>query len=142
MTATTEPFARALAVELAGVATVDIEDHAEGTIVTIKPAEPTARDLSWMELRHGGGVVLQVGEQGGRWELDMPHDLDFMADLIGSVIAGRVVEVFARGRSRVTVTLADGTTETETGYDGCAGCLPLPFWRHWSRTVRYAPYRR
>jgi hypothetical protein len=36
--------------------------------------------------------------------------------------------------------LADGTVEKETGYDGLPGCLPLPFWRQWSRQVHYSPY--
>jgi hypothetical protein len=57
------------------------------------------------------------------------------------VIAGRVTEVFAYRRSRVTVTLEDGSTESETGYDGLTAWLPLPLWPRWSRTVRYLPYR-
>lgn len=140
MTAPTEWLARELAAELGDAATVDIEAFADGISVTMKPVDPAARSIWWVDF--AGNVVLQAGEQGGRWELDLPMDLEFMGDLARSVIAGRVVEVFARGRSRVTVTLADGSSETETGYDGCAGCLPLPFWRHWSRAVHYAAYRR
>ena len=70
-----------------------------------------------------------------------PEGLAFLEDVARSVIAGRVREVMARGRSRVAVTLADGSAETETGYEGLAGCLPLPLWRRWSRAVQYAAYR-
>lgn len=58
-----------------------------------------------------------------------------------SVVAGRVTEVFAFRRSRVTVTLGDGSAEVETGYEGLGACLPLPLWPRWSRTTRYLPYR-
>lgn len=139
MTAPTLPLARGLAAELGELATVDIGPVAEGIGVTVRPVNPAARDFGWVDF--AGDVVLQIGEQGGRWELEMPHDLEFLAELARSVIAGRVVEVFARRRSAVTVTLADGSTETEVGYDGLGGCLPLPFWRRWSRTVHYAAYR-
>ena len=58
-----------------------------------------------------------------------------------SVVAGRVSEVFAYRRSRVTVTFADGSAQTETGYDGLLAGLPLPLWPRWARRTRYLPYR-
>ncbi|GIM95018.1 hypothetical protein Ato02nite_068110 [Paractinoplanes toevensis] len=58
-----------------------------------------------------------------------------------SVVAGRVSEVFAYRRSRVTVTLPDGSAAVETGYDGLTACLPLPLWPRWSPTTHYLPYR-
>jgi hypothetical protein len=56
------------------------------------------------------------------------------------VIAGRVVEVIGPSRSRVTVTLADGRTDTTSGATELSGCLPMPFWTKWGRKVRYTPY--
>jgi hypothetical protein len=47
----------------------------------------------------------------------------------------------ARSVSCVVVVLADGSRATETGYSSPTGCLPMPFWPRWSRTVRYLPYR-
>lgn len=58
-----------------------------------------------------------------------------------ALVAGRVSEVFGPGRSRVTVTLADGTSQSELGLTAPAGCLPLPFWTRWGRRVHYTPYR-
>ena len=90
----------------------------------------------------GDEIVVEVGQFGGRWEIGAEEeDLAFLEDLVRSVIAGRVSEVFAVGRSRVVVTLAEGTQAVETGYDGPAGCLPLPLWPRWSRKIQYLPYQ-
>jgi hypothetical protein len=133
-------LAKQLAQELVGTATVEIDNVEIGIVVTVTPTNPHGRRFGWMDF--AGQLVVEVGDYGGRWELEArPEDLAFLEDIARSVIAGRVREVFALGRSSVSVTLADGSVATETGYQAPAGCLPLPFWRRWSRSVRYAPYR-
>lgn len=52
-------------------------------------------------------------------------------------MAGRVRETFGRHRSRVEVTLADGTAIVETGY---ASLLPTPGWVKRGPVVQYRPY--
>ncbi len=87
-------------------------------------------------------IIVSAGEIGGRWELGADaDDLAFLRDLVMSVVAGRVSEVFSCRRSRVTVVFPDGSADTETGYEGLAGCLPLPLWPSWSRRTQYLPYR-
>ncbi len=77
---------------------------------------------------------------GRRWELGTTQqDLDMLEGIVRSVVAGRVEEVHAPGRSHVTVTLADGSRSSETGYESCLP-LPLPFWRRWSRRTIYSAY--
>ncbi|MBQ1072616.1 hypothetical protein KBX06_05455 [Micromonospora sp. C31] len=133
-------FAKQLARELVGVATVEIDGIQGGTSVDVTPRNPHARAFGWMDFSQQ--LILQVGGYGGRWELDAgPEDVALLEGIARSVIAGRVREVFAPGRSAISVTLADGAVETEIGGEAPAGCLPLPFWRRWSRSVQYAPYR-
>lgn len=134
------PLAHRLAVELDGVAEIEIGRTGSGLAVQVTPHRSGARPIEWTDF--GDEIVVQVGDIGGRWELSAEAaDLAFMQDLVMSVIAGRVSEVFAYRRSRVTVTLPDGSAEVETGYDGLTACLPLPLWPRWSRTTRYLPYR-
>ncbi len=111
-----------------------------GSLVRITPTRNDALGLVWIELRYG--VVLETsGGPGGRWELSRSEeDIDFLEDIVESVIAGRVVEVFGPARSRVTVTLADGRTFSERGAVASEGCLPMPLWTKWGRKVHYAPY--
>ncbi|MFC7547186.1 hypothetical protein [Plantactinospora sp. GCM10030261] len=133
-------LARRLAHELADVASVEINKMDRGLSVTITPNNAQARSFGWVDFPEE--VILHVGEVGGRWELGSgPDDMTFLAAVARSVVAGHVREVFARGRSVVSVMLADGSIETETGYEGLVGCLPLPFWRRWSKSIQYAPYR-
>lgn len=54
-----------------------------------------------------------------------------------SVVAGRVRELVFPGRSRVEVTLADGSVVVETAVDLP---VPLPGWRRWARVVEHEPY--
>jgi hypothetical protein len=127
-------LARKLSGELAGVAEVTITEIAPGVSVDVVPRRDGARSISWADF--GSEIVVQVGEFGGRWEIGGDdEDLAFLEDIVRSVIAGRVSEVFAVARSRVVVTLDDGSHEAETGYDGLAGCLPLPLWPRWSRKI-------
>lgn len=132
--------ARQLAKELAGAATVEVNSIEGGILVNVTPSNPDARAFGWTDFSEE--IVLAVGDYGGRWELEAgPEDLALLEDIARSVIAGRVREVFAPGRSAVSIMLADGSVETEIGGDVPVGCLPLPFWRRWSRSVHYAPYR-
>ncbi|WP_431926811.1 hypothetical protein [Micromonospora wenchangensis] len=138
-TAATLGLATRLARELAGAAEVKIEDTEWGLSVTITPINRSARAFGWADF--GDEIVLQIGEYGGRWELrQVPEDLAFLDDMARSVVAGRVREVLARKRSLVEVVMPDGSVETHTGYEGLAGCLPLPAWRRRSRSIQYAPY--
>lgn len=132
-------FANVLTGELAGTADVTVTEINSGVSVTVVPYRTGARSVTWAEL--GEEVVIQVGQFGGRWEIGAEEeDLAFLEDLVRSVIAGRVSEVLAVRRSRVAVTLDDGTQVAETGYDGPGGCLPLPVWPRWSRRIQYLPY--
>jgi hypothetical protein len=133
-------LAAGLVVELSDAARVLIDEVSGGMSVDVVPYRVGARSVSWVDF--GDEIIVQVGEFGGRWELGGNEvDLAFLEDLVRSVVAGRVVEVFGVRRSRVVMVLADGTKETETGYDGPAGCLPMPLWPRWSRKVQYLPYR-
>ncbi|MEU9824991.1 hypothetical protein [Micromonospora chersina] len=133
-------FARQLAKELAGAATVEVDSIEGGISVDVTPRNPNARAFGWTDFSEE--LILGVGDYGGRWELEAgPEDVALLEDIARSVVAGRVREVSAPGRSAVSVTLADGSVETEIGGEAPAGCLPLPFWRRWSRSVQYAPYK-
>ncbi|MEU5946787.1 hypothetical protein ABZ793_14640 [Micromonospora sp. NPDC047465] len=133
-------IARQLARELVGVATVEVVGIKGGISVDVTPCNRDARAFGWADFSHE--LILQVGNYGGRWELGAgPEDVALLEDIARSVIAGRVREVFAPGRSAISVTLADGAVETEIGGKAPAGCLPLPFWQRWSRGIQYAPYR-
>lgn len=87
-------------------------------------------------------IVLQIGDPGGRWELDYSEDgIHFAKNAIAAVVQGRVEERSALGRSRVTVTFDDGSTYSETGYGGCLTLLlPLPGWPRWGQLTRSMPY--
>ncbi|MDG4789206.1 hypothetical protein O7626_25295 [Micromonospora sp. WMMD1102] len=125
-------LAVALAVELSDAAWVLVDDAEGGFVVDVVPRRVGARRVSWGDF--GVGIVVQVGDFGGRWELGGDEeDVAYLEDIVRSVVAGRVVEIFGVRRSRVVVILADGTREVETGYEGPAGCLPMPLWPRWSR---------
>lgn len=117
-------FAEELAASLPGMVEVEAND---ALAVVLHPKRPDALGLAW----HDDGEGLQVetlGGPGGRWELGRTEaDAALLEDIVRSVVAGRVVEVFGGpDRSRVSVTLAAGTTEVETGYEGLSGFLPVP----------------
>ena len=105
----------------------------------IEPVNPCARSVSIIGEQW---LVVQLGEEGGRWELDYDDaDLLLAKRLIHAAYAGRVVERLTFARSRVTVTFEDGETLSETGYGGClSGLLPLPGWTRWGREIRFEPY--
>ena len=78
---------------------------------------------------------------GGRWEqLRDSDDVGLLERIVEAVVAGRVVEVLALAPSSVTVTVADGSTETRSVSRALRGCFPLAGWSSWGRTVHYLPY--
>ncbi|WP_431681591.1 hypothetical protein [Kitasatospora sp. KL5] len=104
--------------------------------------EPRRRDALGFWWSHCGGIVLGVDVRGVSWELQpTAEDLDFLAEVVRSVAAGRVRAVLAPGRAEVTVFLADGTCERRSSGQAPVGCLPLPLWPRWGRRLEYAAYR-
>lgn len=121
---------------------VEIErEEVLGGTWTASPKRSGALSVSWIDM----GEELQVealGGEGGRWELGRTDDdVGFIEAVVDSIAAGRAREVFAPARSRLTVTMEDGSNWAETGYAGLPGCLPLPFWRRWGRTAQYLPWQ-
>ncbi len=125
--------------------TLDTAAHVEhtatsvGPAVRITPANASALAVCWIYA--GDEVTLEtLGGLGGRWELGTSQqELDMLEAIVRSVVTGRVEEVHAPGRSHLTVTLADGSQLSETGYEGCLP-LPLPFWKRWGRRTAYSAY--
>ena len=77
---------------------------------------------------------------GGNWA-ESEEDAAYLESIVRSVVAGQVEEVFGPGdRSRVTVTLADGTKDAGTGFVGLSGCLPRPGWKRLGRHIQYQPW--
>ncbi len=111
-----------------------------GQDVAVMPLRPGAVGVSWFDT--GDELQVETGNGlGGRWELGRDEaDAAFLEDIVRSVVAGRVVEVSAGDRSKVEVTLADGTVATETGGVGLRSLLPKPGWKRSGERVEYAPY--
>ncbi|MBC7597300.1 MAG: hypothetical protein H7288_25835 [Kineosporiaceae bacterium] len=130
----------ALTSELGTRASVSVQEEPNTPRqVDVIPRTDSALPVGWIEL--GSELILQAGHHGGRWELKRElEQMDFLEDVVRSVIDGRVTEVFAPGRSRVEVTLRDGSVVAEAGYATLRGCLPLPGWVRRGRRVHYAPY--
>lgn len=130
-------FADDLASHLPGMVEVERTDC---LAVTLQPIRTEALPVTWFD----DGDSLQVetlGGPGGRWELGRTDaDAALLEDIVRSVVAGRVQEVYGPNRSRVAVTLANGTTAVVTGHEGLTGCLPRPRWRQHGKVVRYASY--
>ena len=96
------------------MATVKVDNIEGGITVGVTPRNPDARAFGWTDFPDE--MILGIGDHGGRWELGAgAEDVALLRDIARSVIAGRVREVFAPGRSAVSVTLADGSVETEVG---------------------------
>jgi hypothetical protein len=133
-------FADALERELSATARVERGDlglEGGGYTVGLQPARAGAMAVSWTDF--GDELGLYAGTRGW-WELDRDHDaVAFIEDVVRSVIAGRVYEVLGPARSRLVVTLSDGSQTHDTGYDAL-GLLPLPLWPRWGRRVSYTPY--
>lgn len=140
-------LARSLAEELDGVAHVDRDESLEwcSAWTVIEPMRSGALGVVWTEWLSGegeGALQIEAGHQGGRWELGADRaDVDFIEEVTRAVIAGRVVEIFGPGRSRVEVTTSSGEIQHETGSMAPRGCLPVPGWVRRGRRVGYVPYR-
>ena len=118
-------------------------DHDEPPSIRSASIRPHNAAALPMDVTCEQWIVIELGRIGGRWELGYDSgDLGRAKALLGAAVAGRVTETTALGRSKVDVTLTDGTIVTETGYDGCLTILiPLPGWTTWGRTTQYEPYR-
>jgi hypothetical protein len=129
--------------ELADCAQIERSSFSDGRIsmVSITPKSPSALAVSWIEMHQE--IILTAGHEGGRWELGWSQrDVDFVQDVVWSVVTGRAVEVFAPKRSHVKVTLASGKVVAETGWGGCLTILaPIPGWRRFGRKVQYSRYQ-
>lgn len=125
-----------LVASLGGAATLERALAPDWTY--LRPLRKEALPIGWIEF--GDEVIVETsGGPGGRWELPRTAEaMDFFEDLIRSVVAGRVIEVLAADRSRVEVTLADGSKAIETGYEGWR---PRPGWRRKGDHRQYAPYQ-
>lgn len=85
------------------------------------------------------GLQPEVSAVAGNWTAP-DADMDFLEAVVHSVIVGRVVGVSAVDRSRVEVTLADGTVAVEVGSSGFRSLLPKPGWQRRGTRTEYAPY--
>jgi hypothetical protein len=123
---------------------VQVEREAYGWGRSVRVTPPDGRSLGlWWLVSTDQLIVETAGTHGGRWELGLSaRDLAFAEDVVRSVVAGRVREVRVSDRSRVSVTLADGSEAVETGGEGCLSIFPKPLWTRWGRHVQYLPYLR
>jgi hypothetical protein len=114
-------------------------DPSEGAVM-LHPTRPDAMPVGWDDFE-GQAVHLWLGPSGCWWEVGRSMEaVDSLEDLVRSVVAGRVEEILAPGRSQIVVRLSDGSFDRYTNHDAPVGCLPLPRWPHWSRRLHYAPY--
>ncbi|MCX4744408.1 hypothetical protein OG455_02560 [Kitasatospora sp. NBC_01287] len=128
-----------LAEASAGSFSVEESEEEGWRVVSVAPLRRGALGFWWI---HRGDVIFGLDPHGVRWELQpTAEDLDFLAAVVRSVVAGRVRAVFAPGRAEVTVTLADGTHEKQNNARAPVGCLPLPFWPRWGKHLDYLPYQ-
>ncbi len=137
-----EDYTRSLVGDSASISRFRFDDgRVEGRIegFEVTPTQPGARGITVIAEQW---ILVEIGRQGGRWELDYTEDDTALArELIAAVVAGRVVETHGLGRSEVTATLADGSSRRETGYNGCLTVLiPQPGWRRWGRREANAAY--
>jgi hypothetical protein len=128
--------------EAGDAATVELTelDGVEIPILEVTPARTDARAISIVAEQR---LVVQVGQVGGKFELDWTTEhIAVASELVRSVVAGRGTERFGRSRSHVAVTTANGLEYAETGIDGCLSALvPNPGWQRHGRLRAYAPYR-
>jgi len=133
-----EAYAR----ELVGTsASVDVgADAYGGPVIRITPHRAGARAVNFVADQW---IVCEVESSGGgRWELDYDSTgAAFAHNALKAVVAGRVEERVAFGRSQLTLTFQDGSTHTETGVNGCLAALtPQPGWRRWGELRGARPY--
>jgi hypothetical protein len=128
--------------EAGDAATIELAelDGVEISMLDVTPVRTDARSLSIVAEQW---LVVQVGQVGGRFELDWTaQSIAVASELVRGVIAGRVTERFGWSRSRVVVTTADGREYAKTGSKGCLPALvPNPGWQRRGRLRDYPPYR-
>lgn len=94
-----------------------VRDHYAGFVEVVDDSpvrvlvDPNAEACPMYLIDLGAEFVFGVGRGGCRWELEFkPDDLGLLWEVWDAVVAGHVSEVFGPARSRVQVTLSDGTT--------------------------------
>ena len=109
-----------------------------GQLVSIVRRREGALSVTWIELL--GELILGAGTYGGRWELDRSlASAELIRQVLDAAIAGRIVEILSLQRSKIIVTLANGSTLEETGSEGLLGIIPIPGWERRGRRVEYKP---
>lgn len=123
--------------DLGSVAEITRETQGPGFVtLSVAPRNPKARPIWLCYL--GDEIIIEAGNFGGRWELQRTReDVAFLIDLVQSITVGRVRETLGPKRSRLDVTLADGSTVAETGY---SSVVPRPGWRRRGPTVEYESF--
>jgi hypothetical protein len=108
--------------------------------VLLQPARPDAMPVGWSDFE-GQELQLWLGASGCWWEVGRTlEDMVVLEDVVRSIVAGRVQQILAPGRSKIVVRLSDGSLDRYTHHEAPVGCIPLPLWPRWSRHIRYAPY--
>lgn len=107
--------------------------------MALDPIETGALHLEWSE--HVGEQIVVVATFEGRWHLPWTvAGADRLCQFVDAIVAGRIADVSALGRTQVNVTLADGTVMTST-HRTLLGRLPLGPLRRWlSVTSLHEPY--
>ena len=112
-----------------------------GLSVDMTPRREGALALYWFDTGEELQSRLAVDwADGGNWAEAKRTPSIWRASFAASSRA-RSRKVLGPGdRSRVTVTLADGAKDAETGYVGLSGCLPRPGWKRLGRHIQYQPW--
>jgi hypothetical protein len=122
--------------ELRSVADVQRQDFGSHRAVRVMPRRAGCAPVAWT---YAGFLQVDVGSGhgGGRFESDgyETADADFIEAVVLAAVDGRVAETFIGKRSKVTVTLDDGSVINESG----GPSLPWPWLRR--RSIQYQPYR-
>jgi hypothetical protein len=119
---------------------VQVERDPSGGEVVLQPARPDAMTVGW-SAAEGQELQLWLGASGCWWEVGRTlDDVVFLEDVVRSIVAGRVQQILAPGRSKIVVRLSDGSLDRYTENDAPVGCIPLPLWPRWSRRISYTPY--
>lgn len=129
-------FVGVLKAELGSSVTIETGPVGPYLSVSLAPCRPGAMGIEW--LQSDCEIILMV-DSGGRWELGPnEEDMDFLEDIVRSVIFGRVTIAKGQQRSHVEVTLADGTLEQWTRVQGLGALLPQRGWQE--ARQQFAPY--
>jgi hypothetical protein len=99
-------------------------------VTRLTPANPQALALQFADYGHALHVdLLPRSGIGSEWEPDRTTaEAGRLADIVRSVVPGRVTVVRAPGRALFEVALSDGITTGEILGTFPMGCLPIPGW--------------